>query len=161
MHPQKQIAEMVVSALQSAIAAKSLPEVGEVTPSVERPRLAEHGDYSTSVAMALASSMRMAPRAIATEIVENVAPSAMVQDVSIAGPGFINFKLDDGWLRSQIHVIRQAGGKFANLDVGTGQRIQVEFVSVNPTGPLHIGHVRGAAIGNGLANILDAAGYDV
>ena len=161
MHPQKQIAEMVVSALQSAIAAKSLPEVGEVTPSVERPRLAEHGDYSTSVAMALASSMRMAPRAIATEIVENVAPSAMVQDVSIAGPGFINFKLDDGWLRSQIHVIRQAGAKFANLDVGTGQRIQVEFVSVNPTGPLHIGHVRGAAIGNGLANILDAAGYDV
>ena len=161
MHPQQQIAEMVVSALQSAIAAKSLPEVGEVTPSVERPRLAEHGDYSTSVAMALASSMRMAPRAIATEIVENVAPSAMVQDVSIAGPGFINFKLDDGWLRSQIHVIRQAGAKFANLDVGTGQRIQVEFVSVNPTGPLHIGHVRGAAIGNGLANILDAAGYDV
>ena len=161
MHPQKQIAEMVVSALQSAIAAKSLPEVGEVTPSVERPRLAEHGDYSTSVAMALASSMRMSPRAIATEIVENVAPSAMVQDVSIAAPGFINFKLDDGWLRSQIHVIRQAGAKFANLDVGTGQRIQVEFVSVNPTGPLHIGHVRGAAIGNGLANILDAAGYDV
>lgn len=161
MHPQKQIAEMVVSALQSAIASDSLPEIGEVTPSVERPKHAEHGDYSTSVALALASSMRMAPRSIATEIVENVSPTAMVDDVSIAGPGFINFKLDDEWLRSQIRVIREAGVEFAHLDVGAGQRVQVEFVSVNPTGPLHIGHVRGAVIGNGLANILDAAGYDV
>lgn len=161
MHPQKQIAEMVVSALQSAIATNSLPEIGEVAPSVERPKHAEHGDYSTSVAMALASSMRMAPRVIATKIVDNVAPTAMVDDVSIAGPGFINFKLDDEWLRSQIHVIREAGVEFAHLDVGAGQSVQVEFVSVNPTGPLHIGHVRGAAIGNGLANILDAAGYDV
>ena len=161
MHPQKQIAEMVVSALQSAIASNSLPEIGEVAPSVERPKHAEHGDYSTSVAMALASSMRMVPRAIATEIVDNVAPTAMVDDVSIAGPGFINFKLNDEWLRSQIHVIREAGVEFAHLDVGAGQSIQVEFVSVNPTGPLHIGHVRGAVIGNGLANILDAAGYDV
>ena len=161
MHPQKQIAEMVVSALQSAIASNSLPEIGEVMPSVERPKHAEHGDYSTSVAMALASSMRMSPRAIATEIVDNVAPTAMVDDVGIAGPGFINFKLDDEWLRSQIHVIRETGVEFAHLDVGAGQSVQVEFVSVNPTGPLHIGHVRGAAIGNGLANILDAAGYDV
>ncbi len=161
MHPQKQIAEMVVSALQSAIASNSLPEIGEVAPSVERPKQAEHGDYSTSVAMALASSMRMAPRAIATEIADNIPSTAMVDDVSIAGPGFINFKLNDEWLRSQIHVIREAGVEFAHLDVGAGQSIQVEFVSVNPTGPLHIGHVRGAAIGNGLANILDAAGYDV
>lgn len=161
MHPQKQIAEMVVSALQSAIASNSLPEIGEVAPSVERPKLVEHGDYSTSVAMALASSMRMAPRAIATEIVDNIPSTVMVDDVSIAGPGFINFKLNDEWLRSQIHVIRKAGVEFAYLDVGAGQSVQVEFVSVNPTGPLHIGHVRGAAIGNGLANILDAAGYDV
>ena len=161
MHPQKQIAEMVVSALQSAIASNSLPEIGDVTPSVERPKHAEHGDYSTSVAMALASSMRMAPRAIATEIVDSVAPTSMVKDVSIAGPGFINFKLDDEWLRSQIHVIRESGIGFAHLDVGSGQSVQVEFVSVNPTGPLHIGHVRGAVIGNCLANILDSAGYDV
>ena len=152
---------MVVSALQSAIATNSLPEIGDISPSVERPKHAEHGDYSTSVAMALASSMRMAPRAIATEIVDNIAPTAMVRDVSIAGPGFINFTLDGEWLRSQIHVIRESGVCFAHLDVGTGQRVQVEFVSVNPTGPLHIGHVRGAVIGNGLANILDAAGYDV
>ena len=161
MHPQKQIAEMVVSALQSAIASDSLPEVGDVTPPVERPKIAEHGDYSTSVALALASSMRMAPRAIATEIVDSVEPSSMVCDVSIAGPGFINFKLDDEWLRSQIRTIRELGVKFAHLKVGAGQKVQVEFVSVNPTGPLHIGHVRGAVIGNGIANILDAAGYDV
>lgn len=161
MHPQKQIAEMVVSALQSAIATDSLPEVGDVSPPIERPKNAEHGDYSTSVALTLASSMRMAPRAIATEIVDSVEPSQIVCDVSIAGPGFINFKLDDEWLRSQIHTIRERGVEFAHLNIGAGQKVQVEFVSVNPTGPLHIGHVRGAVIGNGIANILDAAGYDV
>ena len=161
MHPQKQIAEMVVSALQSAIATDSLPEIGDVTATVERPKNAEHGDYSTSIALALASSMRMAPRTIASEIVDSVAPSPLVCDVSIAGAGFINFRLDDEWLRSQIHVIREAGAEFAQLDIGAGQRIQVEFVSVNPTGPLHIGHVRGAELGNGIANILDASGYEV
>ncbi len=161
MHPQKQIAEMVVSALQSAIETNSLPEIGDVTATVERPKNAEHGDYSTSVALALASSMRMAPRAIASEIVDSVAPSPLVCDVSIAGAGFINFRLDDEWLRSQVHVIREAGANFAQLDIGAGQRVQVEFVSVNPTGPLHIGHVRGAVLGNGIANILAASGYEV
>lgn len=161
MHPQKEIAEIVVSALESAIAADALPQVGDVTATVERPKNAEHGDYSTSVALALASSMRMAPREIASRITDAVAPSSMVCDVSIAGPGFINFRLDDDWLRSQIHVIRESGVEFAHLDMGAGQRVQVEFVSVNPTGPLHIGHVPGAVIGNGIANILDAAGFDV
>ena len=161
MHPQQKISKIVVSALESAIAADSLPAVGDVTPTVERPKNAEHGDYSTSIALALASSMRMAPRAIATEVVKRIEPSAMVSDVSIAGPGFINFKLADDWLREQVRTIRAQGNEFARLDMGVGERVQVEFVSVNPTGPLHIGHVRGAVIGNGLANILDAAGYDV
>ena len=161
MHPQKEIAEIVVSALESAIEAEALPRVGDVTATVERPKNSEHGDYSTSVAMALASSMRMAPREIATKITDAVSPSSLVCDVSIAGPGFINFRLDDDWLRSQIHVIRDSGVMFAHLDMGAGQKVQVEFVSVNPTGPLHIGHVRGAAIGNGIANILEAAGFDV
>ena len=161
MHPQKHIADIVVAALESAIATDTLPQIGDITATVERPKNAEHGDYSTSVALALASSMRMAPREIATKITDAVTPSSMVCDVSIAGPGFINFRLDDDWLRSQIHVIRESGVKFAHLDMGAGQKVQVEFVSVNPTGPLHIGHVRGAVIGNGIANILEAAGFDV
>lgn len=161
MHPQKEIAQIVVSALQSAIAAEDLPRVGDVTATVERPKNSDHGDYSTSVALTLASSMRMAPRDIASKIADAVSPSSLVCDVSIAGPGFINFKLDDDWLRSQVNAIRESGVEFAHLDVGAGQKVQVEFVSVNPTGLLHIGHVRGAAIGNGIANILEAAGYDV
>ncbi len=161
LHPQEQIVEIVVSALRSAIAAGKLPEIGDVAPSVERPKIAEHGDYSTSIALALASSMGMPPRNIAAVIVEHIESSEMVGDVSIAGPGFINFKLDADWLRSQVLAIRADGDDFARLTLGEGQSIQVEFVSVNPTGPLHIGHVRGAVIGNGLANILDAAGYDV
>ena len=161
MHPQEQIKQIVVSALESAIDANELPQIGDVAPTVERPKHAEHGDYSTSIALALASSMRMAPREIAAKVKDSVPSSPMISDVSIAGPGFINFKLNDDWLRSQIHVIRENGVKFAHLDMGNGQKVQVEFVSVNPTGPLHIGHVRGAVIGNGIANILNAAGFDV
>ena len=161
MHPQKQIAEMIVSALKSAISKSSLPAIGDLKPLVERPKNVEHGDYSTSIALILASSMGMEPRTIASEIVASVERSPMVCDVNIAGPGFINFRLNDDWLRSQLHVIRGSGADFARLDVGAGERVQVEFVSVNPTGPLHIGHVRGAVIGNGIANILAAAGYDV
>ena len=161
MHLQGQIAEIVSSALDAAIAKNALPAVGEVSPSVERPKNSDHGDYSTSIALSLASSMRMAPRAIAAEIVKYVEPSAMVGDISIAGPGFINFKTDDDWLRERLHTIRQQRERFARVDIGRDEKVQVEFVSVNPTGPLHIGHVRGAVIGNGIANVLSAAGFDV
>ncbi len=161
MHLQGQIAEIVVSALQAAIAKNALPAVGDVSPSVERPKNSEHGDYSTSIALSLASSMRMAPRAIAAQIVDIIEPSAMVGEVSIAGPGFINFRLDDDWLRGRILKIRQQREEFARIDIGKGEKVQVEFVSVNPTGPLHIGHVRGAVIGKGIANVLESAGYDV
>ena len=161
MHPQRTISELITSALSSAVASGSLPAVGDVVPPVEKPKLAEHGDYSTSVAMALASSAKMAPRDIAATLVERLPETEIVGDVSIAGPGFINFTLADEWLRSQVSTIREAGLGFGQLDVGAGKRIQLEFVSVNPTGPLHVGHVRGAVLGNGIANVLAAAGYDV
>lgn len=161
IHPQRKISELIHAAVASAVEAGDLPNVGSVTVAVEKPKQAEHGDFSTSVAMTLASSAKMSPRSIAEVVVNRFAHDPMVGRVSIAGPGFINFTLSDDWLRDQVDAIIEAGTRFGRLEIGAGERVQVEFVSVNPTGPLHIGHVRGAVIGNGIANLLEFAGYDV
>ncbi len=149
------------AALDAAIDSGALPPVGVIEPTVEKPKQAAHGDFSTSVSMVLASSMRMPPREVASKIVDTLPADEMIGDVNIAGPGFINFSLSEDWLREQVNAIRAADVSFGNVDIGEERSIQVEFVSINPTGPLHIGHVRGAALGNGIANILEAAGYAV
>ena len=105
--------------------------------------------------------MKMAPPTIAAAIVEAFPASADVAKVEVAGPGFINITLADAWFQEQVEAIRSAGPGFGNTNSKSGQNIQVEFVSVNPTGPLHVGHARGAVIGSGLANLLEAAGADV
>ena len=161
IHPQHRITELLHAAVSGAVESGDLPNVGSVSVSVEKPKLAEHGDYSTSVAMTLASSAKRSPRSIAESIVNRFPSDPMVGGVSIAGPGFVNFALSDDWLREQVNAIIDAGPRFGSLGIGAGKRVQVEFVSVNPTGPLHIGHVRGAVIGNGIASLLEFAGYDV
>jgi arginyl-tRNA synthetase len=105
--------------------------------------------------------MKMAPAVIAAAIVEAFPDNADVKKVEVAGPGFINITLADAWFQSQVEAIRAAGSEFGNTDSKAGQKIQLEFVSVNPTGPLHVGHARGAVIGSGLANLLETAGADV
>lgn len=161
MHPQQKIVTLITDALDVCIKSGVLPPAGDVRPTVEKPKQAAHGDFSSSIALVLASVMQMPPREIATHISDALNKDDMVGDVSIAGPGFINFTLSDQWLRNQVIAIRDADAKFGNVNIGQGRPIQVEFVSVNPTGPLHIGHVRGAVIGNGLANVLSAGGYNV
>ena len=161
IHPQRKISDLIHAAVSSAVESGDLPNIGSVSIAVEKPKQAEHGDFSTSVAMTLASSAKMSPRSIAERITSRFPRDPMVGRVSIAGPGFINFALSDDWLRYQVNAIIEAGSRFGSLDMGSGKRVQVEFVSVNPTGPLHIGHVRGAVIGNGIANVLDTAGYEV
>lgn len=161
IHPQHRITELLHAAVSSAVESGDLPNVGIVSVSVEKPKLAEHGDYSTSIAMTLASSAKRSPRSIAESIVNRFPSDPMVSNVSIAGPGFVNFALSDDWLREQVNAIIDAGPRFGSLGIGACKRVQVEFVSVNPTGPLHIGHVRGAVIGNGIASLLEFAGYDV
>ena len=161
MYPQQKIVTLITDALDACIKSGVLPPAGDVRPTVEKPKQAAHGDFSSSIALALASVMQMSPREIATHISNALNEDDMVGDVSIAGPGFINFTLSDQWLRNQVIAIRDADDEFGNVDIGQGRSIQVEFVSVNPTGPLHIGHVRGAVIGNGLANVLSAGGYNV
>ena len=155
------LATLVAEALETVQTSGVLPAAGDVEIKIERPKLAEHGDFSTSLPLALARTMRMAPLQIAEAISGAVPDHDMVGNVEHAAPGFVNFTLSTIWLQSQVDAIRKAGEEFGSVEVGANKSVQVEFVSVNPTGPLHVGHARGAVIGSSLANVLDAAGYDV
>ncbi len=128
---------------------------------VERPSNPDHGDFATSLPLRLAKSTRINPLNLAEALVQNIPPADEVAEVTAAAPGFINFKLRDSWVQQQIEVVRRLGAEYGNVNFGNGRRMMVEFVSVNPTGPVHIGHARGAVLGSSLANILTAAGFDV
>lgn len=129
---------------------------------LETPKDKANGDYSTNMAMQLARVAKKAPRAIAEALVANFDQSkASIEKIDIAGPGFINFYMNNNYLTDLIPTILTAGEKYGETKVGNGQKIQVEFVSANPTGDLHLGHARGAAVGDSLCNVLAKAGYDV
>ena len=130
--------------------------------TVERPREAAHGDYATNVAMLLAKPCRKAPRDIAKTIAEYIDFSdSPIEKMEIAGPGFINFRMKEDWLNQAACEMLAEGEDFGRSRLGEGQKIQVEFVSANPTGDLHMGNARGAAIGDSLASVLDMAGFEV
>ena len=156
-----QLHDAISEALSTAQSNGVLPAAGASEISIEQPKSDGHGDFATSLPLRLARTMKMAPSAIATAIVEAFPKSEAIAKVEVAGPGFINITLADVWFQDQVEHIRAAGPKFGNSDSKSGQKIQVEFVSVNPTGPLHVGHARGAVIGSGIANLLEAAGADV
>lgn len=129
---------------------------------VEVPREKQHGDLATNLALVLASQVRRAPREVAQIILRYLETAGTwVKKAEVAGPGFINFWLDPGWLYRVPVLVEELGDKWGHSNLGAGKRIQVEFVSANPTGLLHMGNARGAALGDTLANILTAAGYDV
>lgn len=129
---------------------------------LEIPKDKSHGDYSTNMAMQLARVAKKAPRQIAEALIEHFDSSkASIKKIEIAGPGFINFYMDNSYLTNLIPTILEAGDRYGETDIGGKQKVQVEFVSANPTGDLHLGHARGAAVGDSLCNILAKAGYDV
>ncbi|MDO8715276.1 MAG: arginine--tRNA ligase [Dehalococcoidales bacterium] len=152
-----QLAEAAAKAQQAGkLPAVALPEI-----TLEHPQKANFGDYATSFPLKLARSAGVKPMAIAAEIVGQMSPGPEVESIKVAPPGFINFTLKSEWLHSQVVPILQAGENYGCIDFGKGKRIQVEFVSVNPTGPLHVGHGRGAIFGSTLASVLAASGYTV
>ena len=155
------LTSLVSSALESTQSSGSLPPTGDFEIKIERPKLADHGDFSTSLPLALARTMRMPPIQIAEAISTAIPENEMIGMVEPAAPGFVNFTLSTSWLQSQVGVVRKAGTSFGSNNTGSGQSVQIEFVSVNPTGPLHVGHARGAVIGSSLANVLEANGYTV
>ena len=138
------------------LAFTALPEV-----FIEHPQNPEHGDYASSLPLKLARATEMAPLAIAEKIIELMPPLTEVAKVVAAPPGFINFTLSGEWLTKEVEAILDAGDSYGNIDLEDSKSVQVEFVSVNPTGPLHVGHGRGAVLGSTLANVLGAAGHAV
>ena len=154
---QEMVAEAIGKARQEgAIQLESMPEI-----LVERPGNPDHGDFATSLPLRLARATRINPLQLAETLVGFIPSAAEVKKVEAAHPGFINFYLEDAWVQSQVEAVRQAGDQYGNVPSGEGRPVMVEFVSVNPTGPVHVGHTRGAVLGSALANTLDAAGYQV
>ena len=156
-----QIANLVREGLTAAQRAGALPAAEVNAISVEHPRQAERGDYATSVALQLASVFHISPLRIAQTLVEHLPPSPMLAKAEACPPGFVNFTLSEAWIAQQVETILAAGEQFGNLELGKGRKVQVEYVSANPTGPLHVGSGRNAVLGDSLANVLQAAGYQV
>jgi len=143
-------------------AAKSIaPESQNPDILLERPKNAQHGDFATNLALVLAKPLRQNPRTIAENLIKAIADSPYVEKVEIAGAGFINFFLNAKARQSVVGLIQQQGEHFGHNGSGNKQKVQVEFVSANPTGPLHVGHGRGAAVGDCLARLLSANGWEV
>jgi len=138
-----------------------VPAEVDVPVQVERARDRRHGDFASNLAMRLAKPARRSPRELAEALVAALPPSEWVAQVAVAGPGFINFTLDPAAWPQVVSRILEAGEAFGHSSIGAGQRVQVEFVSANPTGPLHVGHGRGAAYGAAVADLLAAAGFQV
>ena len=155
------ITEMLSEALRRAQADGALPALEHQDPAVERPQNQDHGDYASSLPLKMARSARMAPLAIAEILRERLPEQDEITSVTVAPPGFVNFGLDTRWIMRQVGTILAEGNKFGHGTSGAGVSAQVEFVSVNPTGPVHVGHGRGAVQGSAVANVLEASGYDV
>ncbi|MBL4839189.1 MAG: arginine--tRNA ligase [Kordiimonadaceae bacterium] len=148
--------------LASLSVAGSLPaEIDTKNVAVEPPRDASHGDIATNAALVLSKQAKKKPRDIAALLAPALEALDVVDTVEIAGPGFINLRLSDSFWQNQVQGILSAGKAFGNSRMGGGERVNVEYVSANPTGPMHVGHVRGAVFGDALSNLLQKAGYDV
>ena len=146
--------------LQQALASVA-PEAADTPIQLERPRDPSHGDFATNLAMQLARALKKNPREIAQRLVAELPLSTLVTKAEVAGAGFINFTLDSGSKTCIVRTVLEAASGFGRADQGGGRKVQVEFVSANPTGPLHVGHGRGAAYGASLASLLAYAGWDV
>ena len=156
-----QVAALTQQAYEKAAQAGQLPGGLEVKGSVEIPKDVSHGDYASSFAMAGAKAMHMAPRAIAQIICDNLElEGSFFQKAEIAGPGFLNFTLGPKWYGQIMADVEAEGERYGQSDVGHGEKVMVEFVSANPTGPMHMGNARGGVLGDTLANVLSLAGYD-
>lgn len=159
---ENKLYEAIENAVKSAIKSGDLPQADMPKFIIEKPADKKNGDFSSNIAMAGARAFHQAPRMIAEAIVKNFSlDGGYIDRCEIAGPGFINFYLSDKYYSDVLKDIVASGDSYGRSDYGEGKKILVEFVSANPTGPMHIGNARGGAIGDCLASVLDAAGYDV
>jgi len=158
---KEQVAALTQTAYEKAAAEGLLPGGAEIKATVEIPKDAKNGDYACSFALAAAKALGKPPRVIAQALVDHMDLTGTYFDhVELAGPGFLNFTLGHKWLGDVLSAIETDGDQYGRCDVGQGKKLMVEFVSANPTGPMHMGNARGGALGDALANILNWAGYD-
>ncbi len=155
------IRQLVAQAVETArndgvLRVETMPDI-----RIDHPGNPEHGDFATNLPLRLARATRINPLELAQALVARIPGSEPVETVEVAPPGFINFRLKDSWLQSQVEAVRQAGDSYGKVNSAANRRVMVEFVSVNPTGPVHVGHTRGAVLGSALANVLEAAGCEV
>ena len=156
-----QVAQLTQAAYEKAAAAGALPAGAEVKATIEIPKDTSHGDYASSFAMAGAKALHKAPRMIAQTIVDNLdLEGSYFQKVEIAGPGFLNFTLGPKWYGDVLAAVETEGGRYGASDEGHNKKVMVEFVSANPTGPMHMGNARGGVLGDTLANVLERDGWD-
>lgn len=153
---RSQLSALVEEAVRAIAPAASSPAV-----VLEKPKQAEHGDYACNVALQLAKALKRAPREIAAQLVAALPAAPYLEKTEVAGAGFINFFLKRSFKQQVVHRVLEAGSSYGSGTRGRHKRVQVEFVSANPTGPLHVGHGRGAAYGASLANVLAASGFNV
>jgi arginyl-tRNA synthetase len=160
---QHDLAGLFKAALERAVAsgALDLDAAAIPEPALERPRLPEHGDWATNVAMVLARAAKAPPRKVAEAMVAHLELPDWVAGVEVAGPGFVNVRLDQSWFAGLVRRVLAEGQSFGTIDLGHGERVNVEFISANPTGPLHVGNARLAPTGDALANLLAATGHKV
>ena len=158
----QQIEMVIKNAIDKAVENGQLVEIDLPQIMIEKPREEAFGDFSTNIAMQIVKQAKKAPRQIAEVIVQNInKEGTFINKVSVAGPGFINFYLDNEWLYETLSLIDERKEKYGEVNIGKGSKVMVEFVSANPTGPLHMGNARGGALGDCIASVLEKSGYDV
>lgn len=159
---KKEVREIILGAVGTAVAAQKLPAEPMPDFTIEIPNDSAHGDFSCNAALVSAKAFRSNPRAIAQTIADNAVLAGTVFDkIEVAGPGFINFFVSPRWFGETVSAVLENGADYGKVNVGKGKRVLVEFVSANPTGPMHIGNARGGAIGDCLSSLLEYAGYYV
>ena len=159
---KQQVAELVNAAYLAAVEKGELPAGLTLGGSVEIPKDTANGDYAANYAMASAKLMRMPPRKVAETLASNMAlEGSWFESVDVAGPGFMNFRMGSRWYSDVLKNVAEEGDSFCNCNIGEGKKLMVEFVSANPTGPMHMGNARGGVLGDALASVLSRAGYNV
>jgi arginyl-tRNA synthetase len=155
------LSKLIEGAVQRAQEQGALPPVAVPEISVETPQNPDHGDYASNISLRMARTARMDPMSIALTLANQIVDAELVSSVEVARPGFLNFRVSPAWLASQVEEILAQGDRYGSVSIGNGASVQIEYVSANPTGPLHVGAGRGAALGDSLARILQHAGYIV
>jgi arginyl-tRNA synthetase len=159
---KEQITNLIERAVRKAVADGTLPPVEAGPVELDRPKRKEHGDWATNIALAIAGRLEMDPREVARAISGSIeAAPRVISRVEVAGPGFINFHLAPAFVRGVLLEVAEKGARFGASSIGAGRKVQVEFVSANPVGPLHVGHGRWAAFGDALASVMSHAGYRI